>query len=72
MEVKIARCCHCVKKNDLPESTITDSPEEAQKRAEEILGLLEERSCKAHCFFIRENETSVIVDSRFNDGLITL
>jgi len=66
MQVKIARPCHCVIKNDIETIHHCADINEARLYAKNILKHLEANNCKAHHFFIRENEEEIIIDSKFN------
>jgi len=66
MQVKIARVCHCVIKNDIQEVYTCKDKTEAKKYAQEVLQLLQDNNCKSHHFFLRESEVEIIIDSKFN------
>lgn len=66
MDVKIARRCHCVIKNNLKEVYRCKDRQTAQKYAKKLCQYLENHNCNAHSFFIRESDDEIVIDSKFN------
>ena len=72
MQVRVARRCHCVIKNDIKELYSYKEKKQAREEAEKMCQLLENNHCKAHIFFIREEGGEIVIDSRFNVDDISL
>jgi len=66
IEVLIVKQCHCVIKHKLNNEIICDNKEEALIKANELLKVIEDKSCKTHLFFIKEEENKVLIDSKYN------
>jgi hypothetical protein len=66
MQVRIARRCHCVIKNNIEENHHCEDRNAARDYAQKLLERLQNNHCKAHIFFIRESEREIVIDSKFN------
>ena len=66
MQVRVARRCHCVIKNEIKDVHICKDLDEARAYAQKILYFLQNNNCKAHIFFLRESSNEIVIDSKFN------
>jgi hypothetical protein len=66
MNLKINKVCHCIKKNKIEPLQTFQDKESAYKKAQEILRIMETKSCKTHTFFIKEQSGDLILDSKLN------
>ncbi|WP_428026506.1 hypothetical protein [Arcobacter sp.] len=66
MKVKVLRPCHCIKRFKFDETLEYNDKEEALKKAEEIIEIMQIKSCHTHEFSINENNNCFEIVSKIN------
>ncbi|RXJ79595.1 hypothetical protein [Arcobacter sp. F2176] len=66
MKVKVLKPCHCVRRFKFDEEFEYYNREVALKKAEEIIEIMNKKSCQSHEFSLNEKDDGFEISSKIN------
>jgi hypothetical protein len=66
MKVKVLTHCHCIRKLKYDKVFEYDDKKEALKKAEEIIDVMNEKSCHTHELTINQKDDDIEISSKVN------